>query len=231
MNNKNTSYFLNFFVIMVFVLIMPFLPILISGRLNWWEAWVYGILGVLVFVVSRILAVKRHPDLLTERFASLEHENTKSWDKLLAPMVSLGSVFIPLVAGFDRLLGWSLSFGLPVKILSLVIIFFGYFLSSYALWENSFFSGVVRIQIERGHRVVSGGPYRWIRHPGYAGALFSLMATPFLLDSLWAFLPVIFITIILIIRTYLEDGVLQEELEGYRDYAGKVRFRLVPGIW
>jgi protein-S-isoprenylcysteine O-methyltransferase Ste14 len=120
---------------------------------------------------------------------------------------------------------------MPVKILSLVIILAGYALGSYALIENRFFSGMVRIQLERDHHVVSTGPYRWIRHPGYAGALLVYWATPPFLDSYWAFLPALFLTIVLLIRTNLEDKALQDDLQGYRDYAGRVRYRLLPGVW
>jgi protein-S-isoprenylcysteine O-methyltransferase Ste14 len=104
-------------------------------------------------------------------------------------------------------------------------------LSSYALIENTFFSGMVRIQTDRGHRVISSGPYRWLRHPGYAGALLAYLATPFLLDSVWTLLPVVFLTAVLVIRTRLEDQTLQAELDGYRDYARRVRYRLLPGVW
>jgi protein-S-isoprenylcysteine O-methyltransferase Ste14 len=90
---------------------------------------------------------------------------------------------------------------------------------------------MVRIQTERGHQVVSTGPYRWMRHPGYAGALLAYLATPFFLDSQWAILPAIFISIVLVIRTSLEDRTLQEELPGYREYAGRVHYRLLPGVW
>ena len=104
-------------------------------------------------------------------------------------------------------------------------------LASYALIENRFFSGMVRLQIDRGQKVVSSGPYRWMRHPGYAGALLTYLATPLFLDSLWAFLPVVALLIVLVIRTALEDRTLGAELEGYRDYAQRVRYRLLPGVW
>ena len=146
-------------------------------------------------------------------------------------MVGLGGGLIPLVAGLDALFDWSPPFSLPVKILALVIILAGYALGSYALIENRFFSGMVRIQTDRDHQVVSSGPYRWMRHPGYAGALLTYLATPLFLDSWWAFLPSLFITIVLVIRTSLEDKVLQDELEGYYDYARRVRYRLLPGVW
>ena len=90
---------------------------------------------------------------------------------------------------------------------------------------------MVRLQTDRDHRVISSGPYRWMRHPGYAGALLSYLATPFFLDSSWALLPTVIITIGLIIRTYLEDKFLMDELEGYRDYTKRVRYRLLPGVW
>jgi protein-S-isoprenylcysteine O-methyltransferase Ste14 len=112
-----------------------------------------------------------------------------------------------------------------------VVILAGYAWGSYALIENRFFSGVVRIQTDRGHHVITGGPYAWMRHPGYAAALLTYLATPFFLDSIWTFIPAIFLTVVLVIRTSLEDKTLQAELPGYRDYAGRVRYRLLPGVW
>lgn len=214
-----------------FVAVIPFLPLLISRRWDWWEAWAYAVIGILGFAISRALAAQRHPDLLAERARFMQHENAKPWDRLLAPLVGLGAGLIPLVAGLDELFGWSSIFSLPTKTLALVIILIGYALGSYALIENRFFSGMVRIQTDRGHQVVSSGPYRWIRHPGYAGALLAYLATPLFLDSRWAFLPAMFITIVLVIRTNLEDKTLQTELPGYREYTGRVRFRLLPGVW
>ena len=218
-------------LMLYFIVVMPFLPLLISRQWDWWEAWIYAIIGILGFAISRGLAARRHPDLLAERARFLQHEDAKPWDKLLSPLVGLGGGLILLVAGLDALFDWSPPFSLPVKILALVIILAGYALGSYALIENRFFSGMVRIQTDRGHQIVSSGPYRWVRHPGYAGALLTYLATPIFLDSRWAFLPVMFISIGLVIRTNLEDKVLQDELEGYRDYARRVRYRLLPGVW
>jgi protein-S-isoprenylcysteine O-methyltransferase Ste14 len=217
--------------VLFFIVVIPCLPLLISWRWDWWEAWVYAILSILGFAISRALAARRHPDLLAERARFLQHENAESWDRLLAPLVGLGGGLIPLVAGLDALFDRSPAFNLPLKILALVIILAGYALGTYALIENRFFSGMVRIQTERGHRVVSSGPYGWVRHPGYAGALLTNLATPVFLDAPWAFLPVVFLTVVLVIRTELEDRTLQNRLEGYRDYARRVRYRLLPGVW
>ena len=90
---------------------------------------------------------------------------------------------------------------------------------------------MVRIQTDRGHHVVDGGPYRWVRHPGYVGGLLSAFATPILLDSLWTFGVVAVYLIITIIRTALEDRTLQAELPGYVEYAQRTKYRLLPGIW
>jgi protein-S-isoprenylcysteine O-methyltransferase Ste14 len=136
-----------------------------------------------------------------------------------------------LVAGLDELLDWSPPYSLQLKILSLIFILLGYILSTYAFIENRFFSGTVRIQSERGHQVVSSGPYKWIRHPGYAGGLLTYLVTPLLLDSYWTFLPIGFLVILVITRTYLEDRYLQGALDGYREYAKQVRYRLLPGVW
>jgi protein-S-isoprenylcysteine O-methyltransferase Ste14 len=217
--------------VLVFVVVVPFLPLLISGRWGWWEAWVYAIIGILGFAISRFLAARRHPDLLAERARMLRHADAKSWDRVLAPLVGIGGALIPLVAGLEARDNWSTTFSLPVIFVSLVVILAGYVLGSYALIENRFFSGMVRIQFDRGHQVVSSGPYRWMRHPGYVGALLAYLATPFFLDSTWAFIPAVFLSIVLIIRTQLEDRVLQEELPGYREYAVRVRYRLLPGVW
>ena len=219
------------FQLIFFVVIMPFLPLLISRQWDWWEAWIYAIVSILGFIISRILAARCHPDVIVERAKILQHEDTQPWDKKLAPLVGLGGGLVLVVVGLDELLGWSPAYSLPIKLIALIAILLGYALSSYALIENRFFSGVVRLQTDRGHQVVSSGPYRWMRHPGYAGALLTYLAIPLFLDSSWAFLPTVFISIVLIMRTNLEDRFLHAELEGYRDYAVRVRYRLFPGIW
>jgi protein-S-isoprenylcysteine O-methyltransferase Ste14 len=217
--------------LVLFIILIPFLPLLISWNWTWWEAWVYFIMYIIGFAASRILAARRHPDILAERARFMQHENTMSWDKILAPLSGIGGGLIPIIAGLDARFAWSPEFSLTIKIASLVIIIIGYLIGSYALIENRFFSGMVRIQTDRGHKVVSSGPYRWIRHPGYFGGLLTFLGSPVFLDSYWAILPAIFITIILVIRTKLEDDALQNQLEGYLDYTKRTRYRLIPKIW
>jgi protein-S-isoprenylcysteine O-methyltransferase Ste14 len=215
----------------LFLLVIPLLPLLLSQRWGWWEAWVYAGVYILGFVISRALAGRRHPDLLAERARFTEHEDAKPWDRWLAPLVGLGGGLIPLVAGLDARFGSPPAFSLPVRLGALAVILIGHALGSYALVENRFFSGMVRIQTERGHRVVSTGPYRWMRHPGYAGALLTYLATPIFLETLWAYVPVALLTTALVVRTHLEDKALREELPGYAEYARRVRARLLPRVW
>lgn len=217
--------------LLLFIVVVPLLPLLITRQWDWWEAWVYALVVILGFMLSRALAARKHPDLLAERARFLDHEDTASWDKILAPLVGLGGGLIPLVAGLDVLFNWSPTFSLPLKLVALALFLTGYALGAYALMENRYFSGTVRIQTERDHKVVSSGPYRWVRHPGYAGALLAYLATPIFLDAAWAFLPVLFLGTVLVIRTALEDTTLQNQLAGYRDYAQRVRYRLLPGVW
>ena len=219
--------------LLVFIVLVPFLPLLISWKWDWWQAWAYGLIGVLGFIVSRLLVNKRHPDLIAERAKFMQHEDTKPWDEVLARLVGLGGALIPLAAGLDVKYGWSkMDFSLSVELVAIALIVIGYAIGSWALMENRFFSGTVRIQKERGHHVISTGPYAWVRHPGYAGALLTYFATPLLLDSLWTYLPVAFMTVVLVIRTDLEDRTLKHELPGYKEYAiQKTRYRLLPGIW
>lgn len=216
----------------VFVVVVPFLPLLVSWQWDWLEAWVYALVGVFGFIASRALASRRHPDLLAERARFMEHADAKPWDYLLARLVGLGGALIPLAAGLDARYGWTgLEFGWGLKLAALLVTLAGFAVGSWALVENRFFSGVVRIQTERGHHVVSGGPYAWVRHPGYAGALLTYWATPFWLDSLWTLLPVAFISAVLVVRTALEDRALREELPGYAEYSRATRYRLLPGLW
>jgi protein-S-isoprenylcysteine O-methyltransferase Ste14 len=182
-------------------------------------------------VISRVLLVRYHPDLVVERYRFLQHENTKPWDKVLAPLMAFGGVLISTVAGVNVRFDSSPAFTLPVQLVGLVVILAGLALGTWAMIANRFFSGVVRLQSDRGHRVVSGGPYRWVRHPGYAAALWVYLAIPFFLNSLWAMLPAGLLFVVILIRTTLEDRFLQAELEGYRAYADRVPYRLLPGIW
>jgi protein-S-isoprenylcysteine O-methyltransferase Ste14 len=145
--------------------------------------------------------------------------------------VAFGCGLIPLAAGVEALGREGPTFGAGAKLAALSVILAGYALATWALMENRFFSGTVRIQRERGHVVVSSGPYGWVRHPGYAGSVLSFVATPIWLDSRWALLAAALLVAAIVVRTALEDRTLQAELPGYAAYARRVRWRLAPGVW
>ncbi len=217
--------------LLVFIVGVPLLPLILSGRWDWWEAWVYAAICILGFFISRLITGRRHPDLLAERGKSFQSSNAESWDKILSPSLMILGVIIPLTAGLEMRLSPAGQFPLIIKILAALIIVFGYGIGAYAMAINRYFSGVVRIQKDRGHEVVNKGPYRWVRHPGYSGSFLANLAIPLLLDSTWTLIPVLLSLVVIIIRTSLEDQALQEKLPGYRAYAQEVPFRLFPGVW
>ncbi len=143
------------------------------------------------------------------------------------------SLFFPpvIVAGLDHRFGWSPVFPTWLTLLGFISIAWGYAFSVWALVENRFFSSVVRIQTDRGHLVCDTGPYRIVRHPGYAGNILPLAGIVLALGSIWTLIPAMVALIITVIRTTLEDQTLQDELPGYREYAQRVRYRLIPGIF
>ena len=177
-------------------------------------------------------AEKWHPGLLAERANFEKASDVKPWDKVLAPLMALSVAFpLIIVAGLDHHFGWSPAFPAWLNLLGLILIALGYTFAVWALVENRFFSGVVRIQADRGHVVCDSGPYRIVRHPGYAGNILPLAGIVLALGSLWTLIPALAALIIAVVRTALEDRTLQEELPGYREYVRRVRYRLIPGIY
>jgi protein-S-isoprenylcysteine O-methyltransferase Ste14 len=218
--------------LIVFYLFMPLVLFVCGGDFGWWQAWVYSLLVVAAGVGGRILAERRHPGLSAERQNIENIQEAKAWDKVLAPLMAL-SVGFPLVivAGLDHRFGWSPVFPLWLIALGIFLIALGYAFAAWALVENRFFSSVVRIQTDRGHAVCDSGPYRIVRHPGYAGNIPPLLGIVLALSSLWTLIPAAVALVIAVIRTALEDRTLQEELPGYKEYARRVRCRLFPGIY
>jgi protein-S-isoprenylcysteine O-methyltransferase Ste14 len=174
----------------------------------------------------------RHPGLTAERQNIENIQNAKAWDKVLAPLMAV-SISYPLVivAGLDHRYVWSPEFPLWLNAIGFILISFGYAFAAWAVAENRFFYSVVLIQTDRGHVVCDSGPYRYVRHPGYAGSILPLFGIVLALGSVWTLLPVAVASVISVLRTVLEDRTLQEELPGYRDYTCRVRYRLIPGIF
>jgi protein-S-isoprenylcysteine O-methyltransferase Ste14 len=215
-------------------LLVPLLLLLCGWDVGWWEAWVYSLMIVGSGVGGRIWAERRHPGLMAERERALIEDtaDVKSWDRVLAPLMAVSLSFpLAIVAGLDHRFGWSPDFPIGLTMLGFGMIALGYGFASWALAENRFFSSVVRIQTDRGHAVCDRGPYRFVRHPGYAGNILPLPGIVLALDSVWTLVPAAVALIVLVVRTALEDRTLREELPGYRAYSEIVRYRLIPGIY
>ena len=203
-----------------------------AGTWRWPEAWLFVLLYASLSVGSRYLVALRHPDLIQERARMASAPDAQKWDKALAPLVALGgSIALLVVAGLDHRFGWSPQVPVWVKAVGLAALLAGFAFSTWAMLANRFFSAVVRIQSDRGHTVVSEGPYRYVRHPGYTGAVICYLAIPLALGALWALVPAALTIALTVLRTALEDRTLQAGLPGYADYAQRVRYRLLPGVW
>lgn len=198
-----------------------------SGSISWLWGWVL----IVVIIIGNILNILFiSPELIDERIGI--KQGSQGYDILLATIVGrLGPLSVIITAGLDYRFSWSLPFPITLKVLGLVLLILGFALVFLAMRENKFFSSVVRIQKERNHQVISSGPYRFVRHPGYAGAIIYLLALPFITTSWWALIPSIITIVITVIRTTLEDNWLTRELPGYIDYTKRVHYRLLPRVW
>jgi protein-S-isoprenylcysteine O-methyltransferase Ste14 len=201
-----------------------------SGRLDWLWAWVFLGLYLLGIAVNAVLMMRyRGLETVAERGKA---EGMKDWDKVVGGLWAvLYFIVILVVAGLDVRFGWTGSFSLALHIVGVAVFGAGFALFSWAMVSNAYFSTVVRIQEERGHAVCTTGPYRFVRHPGYSGAILQSLAVPLILGSWWALIAGVLAAMLMVVRTALEDRTLQEELEGYQDFTQQTRHRLVPGVW
>jgi protein-S-isoprenylcysteine O-methyltransferase Ste14 len=200
-----------------------------AGRLDWWPGW--GVIGVNVFLLASMgwLIFRRFPDLAAERLRP--PKDAKRWDVAVNSGVRLAQGACYAVAGLDARYGWTGGFPPGVPTAALIVSLLGYGIVPWALAHNEFFSQVVRIQADRGHAVSTGGPYRFVRHPAYFGMILFNLAVPIMLESWWAMIFGVGIAALIVVRAALEDRTLQAELPGYAEYARRVRYRLLPGVW
>lgn len=210
------------------ITILPVAGILLgtTGTLSWPRVWIFIGICALIFIV---LTVMSEPEVGEER--QKMHHDAKLRDKNLVFLLFLMGFLVIIIAGLDRQFGWTGQVPVYLQIAGACLFAIGYVFSTWAVISNKFFSTIVQIQNDRGHHPVSSGPYRFVRHPGYAGMLVYVLAEPLMLGSSWALIPAVLMIPLCVIRTALEDRTLQEELPGYRDYAGRVKYRLVPGVW
>jgi protein-S-isoprenylcysteine O-methyltransferase Ste14 len=195
--------------------------------------WTKGWLFILVIVVASILGTlylrRVNPDVIAARIN--RHKGTKRWDRILLAIFRPTLLTISVLAALDdgrfhwlHVPWWVCGIGYGLLVAGLAGM-------TWAESVNRFFEPTVRIQTDRGHRVIDTGPYALVRHPGYVAACLLFMGMPLALGSLWALIPAVLSCLLLVVRTVLEDKTLRNELVGYEEYTQRVRYRLVPGVW
>lgn len=202
-----------------------------AGRRDLPRAWLFFGAAFVYFVASTLALYRYNPELVVVRL-TVRREGSRRWDEVLMRVANLtGMLLMPAVAGLDvGRYGWS-SLGLIYVVPGFALFVLGAVLITWAMSVNRFFESTVRIQEDRGHVVVSTGPYGLVRHPGYLAGIVWMSSIPLILGSLYAFVPLALYGVMMVLRTYLEDKTLREELPGYAEYAERVRFRLLPGVW
>ena len=184
----------------------------------------FGCVGINFFIL-----LEANPEVIEER-SHLER-GAKKWDVAITSVATVFILATVAVAGIDERYSWCGPLGLGWLCVGIILFVVGDLFFLWAMTVNKYFSKLVRIQTERGHKVVTSGPYRIVRHPGYLGWSVMWIGTPLILDSLWAFIPAALSIILIVVRTALEDTTLQKELPGYLEYVSRVGYKLVPWVW
>lgn len=204
----------------------------IVGRWDWWNGWALSVIYILWSLGSIIFILPVNPQMLAERQLTGVRSGAKKWDMTMVSIMGLMVFATYIVACLDVRYGWSPAVPLGLEVTALVVCFLGYdVLLQWSMFVNAFFTAIIRIQSERNHTVITTGPYRFVRHPGYLGTILCYVFSPLLLGSWWGLIPAFAASIVLIVRTELEDKTLQDELPGYKEYTQQTRYRLIPGIW
>ncbi|MDP4226832.1 MAG: isoprenylcysteine carboxylmethyltransferase family protein [Bacteroidota bacterium] len=217
--SKSKAYIMPFIVIIVLSLIL-FLP---AGTLRFWQAWIYLTIFSIITIFMIVYFSKKSPELLTRRSEFREQEKVRK----IPPFLKLFLVMY-LIPGLDFRFNWS-AVPLWLVIVANIMVCSGYIFIIIVFNENSYASATIKLENEQ--RVISTGPYAIIRHPMYAGMLLMTFFTPLALGSYWALIPCILFIPWLYLRIKNEEEILLNELPGYGEYCGKIKYRLLPLIW
>jgi protein-S-isoprenylcysteine O-methyltransferase Ste14 len=202
-----------------------------SWRLDWVMAWVYVGTFTVVLAAMTIYQEVNNPELVEERSEFKPREGVQTWDVILSAVVRVSLLANYVVAGLDIRFGWKPEIPPAVQIAAFALGLLGAGLLVWAMAANRYAAVYARIQQERGHAVATAGPYRFVRHPFYVGTITFSLTIPLALGSPWALISGGLAALLFIVKTAAEDRMLREGLAGYREYAGRVRYRLLPGIW
>lgn len=204
-----------------------------AGTFLWWEAWVLVVLWSLYGLVVISDLLHKDPALLAERLKLIPlQKEQKDWDKALMLLFFIAGIGLYLLPGFDVMrYEWSEPLPLWSRVTAMLIHIPCFVLLWWIMRENTYLSQVVKVDKERGHKVITTGPYAYVRHPLYTVAIILLFAVPIALGSRFSLIISLFLTLLLIVRTCFEDRTLHVELDGYREYAKRTTYRLIPGLW
>lgn len=203
---------------------------LAAGRLDIFRAWLFFGIYLAGAIVGAVIMWKLAPELANQR--AFVKKGTKTWDKyFLATYFPVSLLVFPVVAGLDvGRFHWS-ELGIPYAIAGIVLYLVCFVLAYWAMVMNEHFEATVRIQLDRNHRVITNGPYRFVRHPGYLSMILGGISCCFIIGSVYSLVPAAIAIAAIIVRTYLEDRTLQNELAGYSEYVKQTKYRLLPGVW
>ena len=216
---------------LVWIVAMATLMFVSAGTLDWRGGWIFIAELVLCSFAITLWLVWRDPELLKERMGGVFQKGQAFWDKVFMALIIIVWQGWLILMAFDAK-RWALSH-MPEALndAGAALILVGFFIVWLTFRENSFAAPVVKIQKERGQRVISTGPYRFVRHPMYAGAIVYMIGTPLVLGSWLGLLVLPLIIAVLSIRIFIEEATLRKGLAGYDEYAARVRYRLLPGVW
>lgn len=215
--------------IMLAIQIMIFF--IAAGRINDVRPWFFFVSSFLHYSIGIGIQYIFNPELLVERL-KLKRSGSKMWDEILMRVSNLiVLILVPAVAGLDIGRFHFSPLAINYVLIGLALLIISSVLLNWAMLENPHFEPTVRIQKDRDHKVIESGPYRFVRHPGYLSAILFIFSIPFLIGSLFSFIPAGVYTALTVTRTLLEDRTLQRELKGYYEYSSIVKYRLIPRIW
>jgi protein-S-isoprenylcysteine O-methyltransferase Ste14 len=211
------------------ILVWAVLLFVAAGTLHWIRGWVWVISSLLLEIGTLIVLAKRAPETLNQR--GTWHAGVKIFEKLfIFCWLLIGELITPVIAGLDKRFEWSHT-SMATFYCGIILAAFAWPFGTWAMVANEHFEQFIRIQTDRKHQVVTSGPYRIIRHPGYGAVIVGAIAMPLILGTWWTFVPAGAMILLFIVRTAIEDRTLRRELEGYEAYAQQIRYRLFPGVW
>jgi protein-S-isoprenylcysteine O-methyltransferase Ste14 len=212
----------------ILLLVMASLVFAAAGTLRYWQAWTFLVVYFAASLAISFYLIRKDPALLARRMSGGPFAEKEPVQRLIMSITSLGFIGLLVFPAVDHRLGWS---DLPgwAAIAGDVIMLLGWLGIYFVFRENSFASATIESSADQ--RVISTGPYAWVRHPMYAAALVLLLGIPLALGSIWGVLIVLALVPVLIWRLMDEERFLVDHLPGYREYQGRVRYRLLPPIW